>query len=92
MLYTNQNYCYLIRVEHTKCSEMYVWIVRFGKNLRKWVPLPISTGVSKNSENLPGNYFGYGPSEKKHERPKFEHRFFGIGPVSQIVPLNKIKV
>ena len=22
--------CYLIRVEHEKCSEMCVWIVRFG--------------------------------------------------------------
>ena len=28
--------CYLNRVEHEKCSEMCVWIVRFGQNLRKW--------------------------------------------------------
>jgi hypothetical protein len=27
---------YLIRVEHEKCSEMCVWIGRFGQNLRKW--------------------------------------------------------
>ena len=29
-------FCYLIRVEHEKFSEMCVWIVRFGQNLRKW--------------------------------------------------------
>ena len=27
--------CYLIRVEHEKCSEMCVWIIRFGQKLRK---------------------------------------------------------
>ena len=27
--------CYLIRVEHEKCSEMCVWIVGFGQILRK---------------------------------------------------------
>jgi hypothetical protein len=27
--------CYLNRVEHEKCSEMCVWIVRFGLKLRK---------------------------------------------------------
>ena len=26
------NFCYLICVEHEKCSEMCVWIVRFGQN------------------------------------------------------------
>jgi hypothetical protein len=29
-------FCYLIHVENEKCSEMCVWIVRFGQNLRKW--------------------------------------------------------
>jgi hypothetical protein len=29
-------FCYLIRVQHKKCSETCVWIVRFGQNLRKW--------------------------------------------------------
>ena len=29
-------FCYLIRVEHEKCSDMCVWIVRFGPKLRKW--------------------------------------------------------
>ena len=29
-------FCYLIRVEHEKCSDMCVWIVRFGTKLRKW--------------------------------------------------------
>ena len=28
--------CYLIRVEHEKCSEMCVWIIRFGQKLRNW--------------------------------------------------------
>jgi hypothetical protein len=28
-------FCYLIRVEHEKCSEMCVWIVGFGQKLRK---------------------------------------------------------
>jgi hypothetical protein len=30
------NFCYLIRVEHEKWSEMCVWIVRFGQKLRYW--------------------------------------------------------
>jgi hypothetical protein len=30
------NFCYLIRVEHKKCSEMCVWIFRFGQKLRIW--------------------------------------------------------
>ena len=30
-------YCYLIRVVFEKCSDMCVWISRFGPNLRKWV-------------------------------------------------------
>jgi hypothetical protein len=29
-------FCYSIRVEHEKCSEMCVWIVGFGQNLRNW--------------------------------------------------------
>jgi hypothetical protein len=29
-------FCYLIRVEHEKCSETCVWIIRFGQKLRKW--------------------------------------------------------
>ena len=29
-------FCYSIRVEHGEFSEMCVWIVRFGQNLRKW--------------------------------------------------------
>jgi hypothetical protein len=28
------NFCYLIRVEHEKCSEMCVWIVGSGQKLR----------------------------------------------------------
>jgi hypothetical protein len=30
------NFCYLIRVEHEKYSEMCDWIIRFGQNLKKW--------------------------------------------------------
>jgi hypothetical protein len=30
------NFCYLNRVEHEKCSEMCVWIVRFGQKFRNW--------------------------------------------------------
>jgi hypothetical protein len=30
------SYFYLIRVEHEKCSEMCVWIVRFDPKLKKW--------------------------------------------------------
>jgi hypothetical protein len=30
------NFFYLIRVEHKKCSEMRVLIVRFGQKLRNW--------------------------------------------------------
>jgi hypothetical protein len=29
------NFCYLIRVEHEKCSEMCVWIVSFGQKIEK---------------------------------------------------------
>jgi hypothetical protein len=29
-------FCYLIRVEHEKYSEMCDWIFRFGQNLKKW--------------------------------------------------------
>jgi hypothetical protein len=29
-------FCYLIRVEHEKCSEMCVRIVKFGQKLKKW--------------------------------------------------------
>jgi hypothetical protein len=28
-------FCYLIRIEHEKCPEMCVWIVRFGLKIEK---------------------------------------------------------
>jgi hypothetical protein len=30
------HFCYLIRVEHEKCSEMCIWIVGSGQKLRNW--------------------------------------------------------
>jgi hypothetical protein len=30
------NFCNSNLIEHGKCSEMCIWIVGFGQNLRKW--------------------------------------------------------
>jgi hypothetical protein len=47
-------FCYLIRVEHEKFSEMCVWIVRFGQKLRKWdcFNLKFSEPIFNSSEQL----------------------------------------
>jgi hypothetical protein len=92
------NFCYLIRVEHKKRSEMCVRIVRFGLKLIKWTifseKLTFSKKVHLRVYKLPYNpclstrecpkilkicqdtKFDMGFQKKKHERPKFEYRFF----------------
>jgi hypothetical protein len=54
-------------------------------SLRYWI------GQKKCFKICQETNFDMGFQKKKHEKTKFEHRFFRIGPVSQIVPLKQIR-
>jgi hypothetical protein len=63
------NFCYLIRVEHEKCSVMCLWIIRFGPKLGKWDLVLEKMSISEKVPKKPYTLFS-NPCQSVRERPK----------------------